>query len=605
MTAGDQPPVVILAFANDPDEYLKNIRRERANLFASLRDLNDRRLIDVYKEEETSIDHFFELFTRYADRVAVLHYGGHASGTSLQLESAAGTAETAHAAGLAKLLGMQKNLQLVFLNGCATQGQVEQLLACGVRAVIATAVPINDLMATEFAEQFYAALARNASIAAAFGTASALIATRYADAGPRVETFRGGFVAARSQPAGPAPVWGLYVNAGAEAVLDWKLPQVPAAAAIIRGAPPAVPGTLAVSQGLIDTTLQALSAMDEDVRRAADPDGRNYDPRALPDLIVDVFPAPIGEQLRKLFAGQAADMAQLRQMVITYEVIGKLFAFIMLSQLWNTRFERPDIAIGDEQWAVLNSFPAIDAQTRPLYDYFKLTTTIVDILAANGVTSFVPEFAGLSAELNDAPTTLARNFMDEMRAELWQGNMRPEEIESFCQQAERHLATLLADLAFVVKYSFSTIKSIDVLKVRHRDAEFKLRTARLDKVNATFKKDQLKSFATVVDNESVILHIYWNDISKYLNLTPFVIDQNIGSLADGSRLYLYDYRDLDGNARYVSVDDVDEELTVNQGSHPEIEQQIRAFFDMVYCQPPSVQLAPAQAVPAPQPQAAP
>ena len=591
-----EAPVVILAFANDPNDVLKNIVRERSNLFASLRDLDDLGLIKVCKEEETSIDHFFELFNRYRERVAVLHYGGHANGKALLLESAAGTPEPADADGLAKLLGLMENLQLVFLNGCATRGQVEQLLACGVRAVIATSVPINDLMATEFAEQFYRALARNASIEIAFGSASAAIATRYADKAPAIANVRGGFVAAESEADSPAAIWGLYVAPGGEAVLNWKLPQVPTVSTIVRGAPPAPPGTLAVSEGLIDTTLKALAAMDEDVRRAADPEGRNYDPRVKPDLIVDVFPAPIGEQLRKLFAGTSADMAQLRQMVITYEVIGKLFAFVMLSQLWNTRFERPDISISDEQWAVLNSFPAIDAQTRPVYDYFKLTTTIVDILAANGVTSFIPEFAGLSAELTDAPTTQARNFMDEMRAELSQGKVKPSEVESFCQQAERHLATLLVDLAFVVKYSFSTIKSIDVVKVRHRDPEFKLRTARLDKVNATFKKDQFKSFGTVVDNESVILHIYWNDISKYLNLTPFVIDDNIGSNADGSRIFLYDYRDLDGNIHYVSVDDVDVELMINQASHPGIEKQTRDFFDMVY--------RPSSPPPAPPPQAA-
>jgi hypothetical protein len=116
----DTTPVVLLAFANDPDEYLKNIRRERQGVFAALRAANDRRSINVYKEEETSTEQLFALFRDYADRVAIFHYGGHASGTGLRLEAVGGAAEQADAVGLAQLLGIQKGLQLVFLNGCAT-----------------------------------------------------------------------------------------------------------------------------------------------------------------------------------------------------------------------------------------------------------------------------------------------------------------------------------------------------------------------------------------------------------------------------------------------------------------------------------------------------
>ena len=43
----------------------------------------------------------------------------------------------AFSGGLAQLMGIQKELQLVFLNGCATKGQVEQLFAAGIKAVIA------------------------------------------------------------------------------------------------------------------------------------------------------------------------------------------------------------------------------------------------------------------------------------------------------------------------------------------------------------------------------------------------------------------------------------------------------------------------------------
>jgi hypothetical protein len=172
-------PVVILAFANDQDAYLQNIVKERKAIARALQEHDDRRYIKVVKEENTSIRDIFDLCTRYADRIAVLHYGGHASGTQLQLEGATGAAELANATGLAQLLGQQQGLQLVFLNGCATLDQVQTLFACGVKAVIATAVPINDAMATEFAEQFYQALTNRATIKRAFDTAKAFVTARY------------------------------------------------------------------------------------------------------------------------------------------------------------------------------------------------------------------------------------------------------------------------------------------------------------------------------------------------------------------------------------------------------------------------------------------
>jgi CHAT domain-containing protein len=106
-------------------------------------------------------------------QVQIFHYGGHANGSALQLEQGAGNAQVASSTGLAQLLGQQTELKLVFLNGCATQGQVELLLKSGVKAVIATSVPINDMMAVEFAEQFYQSLTNQASIAHSFTTARA------------------------------------------------------------------------------------------------------------------------------------------------------------------------------------------------------------------------------------------------------------------------------------------------------------------------------------------------------------------------------------------------------------------------------------------------
>ena len=74
-------------------------------------------------------------------------------GTKLLLEEG-----HAQAKGIAELLGEEKELKLVVLNGCSTKKQVQQLLQHGIKAIIATSVPVKDQMALDFANQFYQAL---------------------------------------------------------------------------------------------------------------------------------------------------------------------------------------------------------------------------------------------------------------------------------------------------------------------------------------------------------------------------------------------------------------------------------------------------------------
>ncbi|MCB0185689.1 MAG: CHAT domain-containing protein, partial [Caldilineaceae bacterium] len=92
-------------------------------------------------------------------RIALWHYAGHANGYQLLLEDDQGQRALADAGGLADFLAQQRGLELVFLNGCSTQPQVQGLLDAGISAVIATAQAIDDAVATRFAECFYQSLA--------------------------------------------------------------------------------------------------------------------------------------------------------------------------------------------------------------------------------------------------------------------------------------------------------------------------------------------------------------------------------------------------------------------------------------------------------------
>ena len=112
-------PIVFLAFA-DARADLSSIKKEGWLLKDQFEVLKQRGVIaDVAVEEKASLERIYAVFQKHRDRIAIFHFGGHAQGDRLLLESAFEPRE-AFADGLATLLGQQRGLKLVFLNGCST-----------------------------------------------------------------------------------------------------------------------------------------------------------------------------------------------------------------------------------------------------------------------------------------------------------------------------------------------------------------------------------------------------------------------------------------------------------------------------------------------------
>jgi hypothetical protein len=557
-------PVILLTFANNQGDYLENLVRERKSIGAALRTYEDQRYLRLHVEPDAGIDDLFDLFNRFPDQVAIFHYGGHADGTALQLEAPGGGNEAAHAGGLAQLMGLSTTLRLVFLNGCATRDQVKALLDRGVRAVIATAVPINDSMATEFAEQFYEALASGKSIKASFESAKAMIASRHGDK-REVAEFRSMSWGEKTEAVESGLIWGLYSRPDADDALGWTLPQQPENQVVIRGAALSQAADVPVNDGLIQTLFNAVAPHSPEVGMLLELAKRTNrtDLRTVRQQIIDAFPSLVGEQLRKLFASNAVDTQRLRQLVVTYEAAAKLFAFALTSQLWNAMFDNPEITISDDQWAKLEAFKTLDAASEPVFDYLELVLVIQAILSANGIPSFMEESDALAGTLAAGDGLIARRFMNEMREEFAKGEPPAEETESFCVQAETHLGVILSQLAFIVRYKLATIKGIAITKARHKPAEFRHRQVLLDRVTAGFVDvDEVR--AAYTDNESVILLKDLQDVRDYLNLTPFIIDQNALTGNENTKLYSYKLFDEATDAcHFYSIADPTDTLVIS------------------------------------------
>jgi WD40 repeat protein len=225
-------PVILLAFANEQEghRYLRDLPEELRRLQEILEAAERRGLCKLVVRPNASLKQIFDTFTEHRDRVAVLHYGGHAGSDRLFLEMASpGHEGVAHAEGLATFFGQRRNLRLIFLNGCSTRAQAAALLDGGVGAVIATARAIDDAVACDFAAGFYSELASGATLRAAYEATRGRLLTSRGDV-PR-DYFRTRDLVAEENPEPSAHAdergfpWELRLATGAELDGRWSLPE--------------------------------------------------------------------------------------------------------------------------------------------------------------------------------------------------------------------------------------------------------------------------------------------------------------------------------------------------------------------------------------------
>ncbi|MDX2247838.1 MAG: protein kinase [Bacteroidia bacterium] len=172
-------PVIFLAFANErsQDGFLRKLTTELKHIMNALEPAVQTgrcqlKILPAATQEEIAAVFQDEW---YQDRIWIFHYGGHADEDELWLETESGNNQSFFSMGLARFLGAQEGLKLVFLNGCATGDHARLLLAEKIPAVIGTSRKILDDQALQFSETFYKGLAGGASIQEAFQEAEGIL----------------------------------------------------------------------------------------------------------------------------------------------------------------------------------------------------------------------------------------------------------------------------------------------------------------------------------------------------------------------------------------------------------------------------------------------
>ena len=517
-------PVLFLAFSNDADAHLDLLKTESKEVFRALRDLDRQEFLKVHREESADVDEIFDALASFKDRVVVFHYGGHADGLTLRLEGAVG-----HAGGIAGLLGEQPNLRLVFLNGCATRPQVDLLMKAGVRAVIATSVPIRDDRAAEFAVRFYQALASRRTIAQAFALARAYLETRYGNVRDmsiiRLRDVR----RIESPDAGESVPWGLFVKEEhADEVLNWRLPYYRAV-----GLPKDMIqyiGSSFTANRYVMLVLDEMARYNPDIysqlteQRGGEVVKR--DSREYPELIIRNFPWPVGSQIRLLRHHDSPGDERLEHLVSAYVRTSQLLYYILLSDLWEHRRQQTL----DAPKPFVTGVP-MDARAFASFDFLTKTIDLYRLFQRQRIAPYVPEYERVAEAWDDpaGPLRKAHAGLEQLRAEL-AAETKIVDPKERCLTAEQALSVVLRSAAFLARYRMLTVRNIAVEAPRFEVVAYELDMGPLNAADNSalgLYQDMAHRRKTCYGNShSVVLVRDEDQLDDCLNLSPFIVDKN-------------------------------------------------------------------------------
>ena len=170
-------PVIFLIFANQSYDPLTSLVGERKGIQQVFAQADKNNVLRCISESVTATQDILKTFDLYRGQIKILHFGGHATGDVLALAD-----QKIQVEGLAELVKAENeigSIELVFLNACATAGQVKALLQAGVKNVIATTTNVQDYQASKFAQQFYNSLMAGSPIKEAYQKAIALLSMSF------------------------------------------------------------------------------------------------------------------------------------------------------------------------------------------------------------------------------------------------------------------------------------------------------------------------------------------------------------------------------------------------------------------------------------------
>lgn len=577
--------IFLAAALNAEGASLSGLVPELSAIEKSLRPLHERGVWSLISNRAAATQDIFDVFSSEKGQISIFHYAGHADQQELKLQGGG------HVKGISGLFGLTQgnNLRLVFLNGCASRGQVKSLHEAGVGAVIATARPIGDEAALVFATTFYQEWVKeDTTLAYAFDVAKQRVdALEQARQRPISRDINfGASDAEEDEVENTEFLWGLYHNpaqtaAEREALSNWAINPHP------QLAPQVLKTVKTQAMESLQDLLYEFKERDEDARAELAAD----DSKDALLVLITRLPWMIGTHLRRLFAlEESRSMAEpgierLRELVNAYTELTRFISYIALSALWDDRQKKEE---SDKFTA--HKFPAIlpDDAGQDRTDYIYLLRQYYEILNVIpgdpiGLEAHIAEFL----KVIDADLTDGYRFMEELKlataeTETQRLNTliqsrtgKAEGLSEICLQTEALFAGFLQAALFLTDYKLYSIRSISVDKIRLLDMEqpFVHRTMML---HAAFSDIKLLPTprTDASDNYCILLAPRKQDgkdpLKNALNISPFYLDRNafLSNKSDqypavfvlkyqkNGQEFTYQYIDRDINHTYSHSEDL-------------------------------------------------
>lgn len=501
---------LLLAFANSSTNPLPTLTEEFDGVSDELRSKAVRGDFSIIADSNANRDRIIKNIRAYQNDISLFLFSGHAGPDQLSL-----TDGEADSDGIAGLLGKCKSLGLVILNGCSTAGQVKSLLDSSIPVVIATSAPVGDQKAAKFSISFFRELSKGISIREAFN--HSLEETRVYGQIQNVEISSRGLVTGDEKS--DQPLWGIYYTPGNEERLDsWRLP--------------------------INATEANTADLNKEIKKALVAIARKYDISPSVNSVLERLPFTINEPIRNLFAIKAETQEDTRfydtpswerfQMIMyAYRSLINLTTYVLLAELWDEGLKGTTTStLPDDCRKPIESTFFAEKKGDTQLSNLALLRQLGEALKQKQSPPFLTEINGL---FEDMEKEILKKALEDLEARLIDQTDLKDSLQTeaailrLCLDTEKSFSIVLFAFRFMVNYSLTSVKDIELLKYRYLKSQSYVHQVVPLTIGYMVSKssDNQYSSALPLDTTSIIIHRHNENLPQFsLNLSPFLIDKN-------------------------------------------------------------------------------
>ena len=140
----------------------------------------------------------------------------------------------------------------------------------------------------------------------------------------------------------------------------------------------------------------------------------------------------------------------------------------------------------------------------------------------------------------------ALTFFEELDTENIPNSFNQDSFVDLCLAAEEHLGNIISHFSFLVKYKLASIKDIELIKTRHESPRYRHHQIMLNRALTVANVGMTEIgvvYDNFMDNRSVLFfESKGAKVNHYLNMSPFIIDENAYNQSVNSKLYVYSHR---------------------------------------------------------------